>query len=115
MLTAERRVGKYDKKGQLSYVWVKEKQARNEALDCRVYAWAAMQGLIYERRLDIQKIAQARQFSLFKGDALTPPATDVEASPIPMQAPAPVVAMAATAHKNNLKRRASGRSGYVRR
>lgn len=118
MLTAERRVGKYDKKGQLNYVWVKEKQARNEALDCRVYAWAAMQGLIYERRLDLNKLAQLRQFSLFKGDVVTSENTVglIESAPALVKLPQQAVAMpTSSATKTNPKRRASGRSGYVRR
>ncbi|WP_375683768.1 phage terminase large subunit family protein [Bartonella sp. AP285QHHD] len=44
-LTAERKVIKYFK-GFKRIEWQKSEKARNEALDCRVYAYAALQGLI---------------------------------------------------------------------
>jgi phage terminase large subunit GpA-like protein len=47
--TAERRVTEYNQKGELIRTWKKEKGARNEALDCRNYAWAAYLGYKLER------------------------------------------------------------------
>ncbi|OPB29829.1 phage terminase large subunit family protein [Bartonella sp. WD12.1] len=44
-LTAEKKVIKYFK-GHQRIEWHKSETARNEALDCRVYAYAALQGLI---------------------------------------------------------------------
>ncbi|ALE02875.1 phage terminase large subunit family protein [Bartonella ancashensis] len=44
-LTSERKVIKYFK-GFKRIEWQKSEKARNEALDCRVYAYAALQGLI---------------------------------------------------------------------
>jgi phage terminase large subunit GpA-like protein len=44
-LTAERRVTRYHK-GFRIIEWTKPDHARNEALDCRVYAYAALNGLI---------------------------------------------------------------------
>lgn len=44
-MTAERRVTKFSK-GFRFVEWVKPEKARNEAFDCRVYAYAALQGLI---------------------------------------------------------------------
>ncbi|WP_455474714.1 phage terminase large subunit family protein [Bartonella sp. B30(2025)] len=44
-LTAEKKVVKYFK-GFKRIEWQKSEKARNEALDCRVYAYAALQGLI---------------------------------------------------------------------
>lgn len=44
-LTAERKVTRYHK-GFKIVEWTKPDHARNEALDCRVYAYAALQGLI---------------------------------------------------------------------
>ena len=49
--TVEKRVTKLDKRGNEVRTWVKPSNARNEALDCRVYAYAALQGLKIERRL----------------------------------------------------------------
>jgi phage terminase large subunit GpA-like protein len=109
-LTAERRVAEYDKKGALNYSWQKEKHARNEALDCRVYAWAAMQGLIYERGLDIRKLAQARQYTMFQGDPYTSAHRindTIEAAPVAHN-PAPVTP-AKTPPPARGRRRASGR------
>ncbi len=50
-LTAEKQVLKY-KNGYQERVWVKKSNARNEALDEMVYAWAAYQRLLqkYDRR-----------------------------------------------------------------
>lgn len=44
-LTAERQQVRYSK-GHKVVEWVKADKARNEALDCRVYAYSALQGLI---------------------------------------------------------------------
>lgn len=49
--TVERRVTKLDRRGNEVRTWEKPSGARNEALDCRVYAYAALQGLKMERRL----------------------------------------------------------------
>lgn len=70
-ITAERRVAVWDKRNRQYYTWTKDKHRRNEALDCRVYAWAAMVGLVQERRLNIEQLAQVKQFALFKGDPAT--------------------------------------------
>lgn len=40
-LTAERKVVRYEK-GRAKIEWVKDAEKRNEALDCRVYAFAAL-------------------------------------------------------------------------
>jgi len=45
MLTAERIIKTY-RRGMLIREWRKDPGVRNEALDCRVYAYAALQGLI---------------------------------------------------------------------
>lgn len=70
-ITAERRVAVWDKRNRQYYTWTKDKHRRNEALDCRVYAWAAMVGLVQERRLNIEQLAQVKQFALFRGDPAT--------------------------------------------
>jgi phage terminase large subunit GpA-like protein len=44
-LTAERRITKYNTRGQAERVWKKAPGVRNEALDCWVYALAALEGL----------------------------------------------------------------------
>ena len=55
-LTAEKQVLKY-KNGYQERVWVKKSNARNEALDEMVYAWAAYQRLLqkYDRRTIFDK------------------------------------------------------------
>lgn len=50
-VTVEKRTIKRDRRGNEIRTWVKPTGARNEALDCRVYAYAALQGLKIERRL----------------------------------------------------------------
>jgi len=49
--TSERRVTKLDSRGVEVRTWMKPRAIRNEALDCRVYAYAALQALKIERRL----------------------------------------------------------------
>jgi phage terminase large subunit GpA-like protein len=44
-LTSERRINRYPR-GRLVREWVKDPGVRNEALDCRVYAYAALHGLV---------------------------------------------------------------------
>ena len=70
-LTSERRKPHWNKNGKQYYSWVKEKHRRNEALDCRAYAWAAMKGLVQEFRLSVQNLHAIKQLALFKGDPLT--------------------------------------------
>ena len=55
--TIERRVTKFDRRGNEVRSWEKPSGARNEALDCRVYAYAALQGLKIERRLVLARRA----------------------------------------------------------
>jgi len=45
------------KHGQSVRKWVKKKHVANEALDCRVYAYAALQGLIRVRRFNLANAA----------------------------------------------------------
>ncbi|WP_412057101.1 phage terminase large subunit family protein [Bartonella sp. DGB2] len=54
-LTAEYKKIVY-RDGRKKYAWVKAKAARNEALDCRVYAYAALKGLLAE---DVDLTAEA--------------------------------------------------------
>lgn len=68
-LTAERIVTRY-RKGRAVREWVKPNDARNEALDCRVYALAALEGLkALGLRLDVEA----------KRPANAPPRTAAEA------------------------------------
>lgn len=55
--TVERRITKFDRRGNEVRSWEKPSGARNEALDCRVYAYAALQGLKIERRLILARRA----------------------------------------------------------
>lgn len=56
--TAEKRVTKIDMRGNEYRIWEKPAGVRNEALDCRVYAYAALQGLKIERRLILAGVAK---------------------------------------------------------
>ncbi|WP_294348461.1 phage terminase large subunit family protein [Prosthecochloris sp.] len=53
-LTVERRVVKYDRRGRPVRSWVKKSGARNEAWDCMVYGFAALEAL---QRLKFVKLA----------------------------------------------------------
>ncbi len=53
--TIERRVTTYDKRGIEVRTWKCPRGARNEATDCRVLAYAAIQGLKIDRRLVLRK------------------------------------------------------------
>ncbi len=56
-LTAEKQV--LEKKHGFSYTrWILPKGRANEALDCRVYAYAALAGLYATRKLSLDRIAQ---------------------------------------------------------
>ena len=52
-------------------IFIEAARRRNEALDCRAYAWAAMKGLVQEFRLSVQNLHAIKQLALFKGDPLT--------------------------------------------
>ncbi len=54
--------------------WTKKKHVANEALDCRVYAYAALLGLIHTRRFNIAKAAE-----LIRNAMPAPEPTDEEA------------------------------------
>lgn len=56
-LTVERRVVTYDRRGRPVRSWVKPSGARNEAFDCVVYSFAALEALRRLRRCDLSKIA----------------------------------------------------------
>lgn len=55
-LTVERRVVKYDRRGRPVRSWVKPSGARNEAFDCSVYGFAAMEALRRLKRVDLSKV-----------------------------------------------------------
>lgn len=77
-LTAERLIVQ-KVAGSLVRSWKIRKGQANEALDCRVYAYSALQGLVHVRRLDLQ--VQANKLA-----ALAPIAA---AEPAKMAAPVP--------------------------
>lgn len=69
-------------------VWVKTRD-RNEALDCRVYAYAALEGLKFNRNLDLEKIAK-RLAQGPKPKPLSPPnGAPLTGGPIPLTAAGP--------------------------
>ena len=101
--------------------WVKEGKRRNEALDCRVYAWAAYQGLVAERGLSLEVLAlAARELPLGLSDApahepQSAPPADAVATPKPM--PQPQIAakpLAALPWMAPQTQRRVVRSGYLR-
>ncbi|SDM79572.1 Phage terminase, large subunit GpA [Stutzerimonas balearica DSM 6083] len=108
--TVEKRVTRIDGRGNEVRAWQKPSGARNEALDCRVYAYAALQGLKIERRLVLAKLAGA----VIEGERMTSQhepvvVTPNEGSPRLRQAPAP----AAGTHQSPARRVAA--SAYLRR
>lgn len=68
-LVAERRVTTHDKKGQAVRTWVKKSGDRNEALDCFVYALAALEALKSTRP---QLLKTARPYLAPKPEAQAP-------------------------------------------
>ncbi|AXF86655.1 hypothetical protein DTO96_102410 [Ephemeroptericola cinctiostellae] len=114
-LTAERRVVEWDKKGRQIHTWKCDKHKRNEALDCRAYAWAAYVGLVQEKRLNVEQLAQMQQFALFEGDPLTSgqnQTNEVEPAPAPGQNKP---AAPPRAKPPSQGRRRVSQSSYVRR
>ena len=108
--TVEKRVTRIDARGNEVRAWQKPSGARNEALDCRVYAYAALQGLKIERRLVLAKLAGA----VIEGELMTSQHEPVvarpnEGSPRLRQAPA----AAAGTHQSPARRVAA--SAYLRR
>ena len=122
-LTSERRKPHWNKNGKQYYSWVKEKHRRNEALDCRAYAWAAMKGLVQEFRLNVQNLHDLKQLALFKGDPLTSGQAVLDEVPEPIAAVTtnktnPAAQMPVTHRKAappNGRGRRVVKSGYVRR
>jgi len=79
--TSEKRITKPDKRGNEVRTWIKPSGARNEALDCRVYAYAALQGLKIERRL---ALASRRAVELPEEAETLPLVVPLEQAPKPV-------------------------------
>ncbi|MGQ5522636.1 phage terminase large subunit family protein [Chitinimonas sp. PSY-7] len=101
--TVEKRITKVDKLGNEVRVWEKPSGARNEALDCRVYAYAALQGLKIERRLVLVKRSLLPQ-----EPSLPVPVTEPVSQPPPTPPAQPPP-------RTDMPARRSSRSGYLRR
>lgn len=82
-LTAERRRTKYVK-GFAVTEWWKPEKARNERLDCRVYAFAALQGLII---MGANLNREAKRLAAKLGLDVEPPAPVTESEPVATPAP----------------------------
>ncbi|QDQ24942.1 phage terminase large subunit family protein [Chitinimonas arctica] len=108
--TVEKRLTKTDKRGQEIRIWEKPAGARNEALDCRAYAYAALQGLKIERRLVLAKrtIVPAYEAPEPAAQPSPPPARPAEITAQAPRAPPPSGA-------NRLPVRRTVRSGYLKR
>lgn len=72
MLTAERIVKSY-RRGLLIREWRKDPGVRNEALDCRVYAYAALQGLVALGLRVADEAARISDLPLFQPRKMPPP------------------------------------------
>jgi capsid protein len=86
--TVERRISKLDKRGNEVRSWVKPPGARNEAFDCRVYAYAALLGLKTERRLVLARRPAADGLDRMAGET-PPPKISNETPPAPDKSPEP--------------------------
>ncbi|MDR2365423.1 MAG: phage terminase large subunit family protein [Zoogloeaceae bacterium] len=87
--TVETMVTSIDTRGRETRKWVKPRSVRNEALDCRVYAYAAMVGLKVERGLML-----ARQYLPGMASATEPPIIAAESVKAEAQKPAPLAPLA---------------------
>jgi len=95
--TIEKRITKMDARGNNVRVWVKPSGARNEGLDCRVYAYAALCGLKIEKKLVLT--------ALPTGQMAVP--TEIETEPVRAVVTPPALATP--------QRRRSRASPYLRR
>jgi phage terminase large subunit GpA-like protein len=77
--TVETMVTSIDTRGRETRKWVKPRGARNEALDCRVYAYAAMVGLKVERGLALWVTGDRRRET-----------EELPAASPPLESPSPV-------------------------
>jgi phage terminase large subunit GpA-like protein len=83
-MTAERKVTRYVK-GFKIIEWHKPEKDRNEAFDCRVYAYSALQGLIIGGiNLNKRAKAMAEDFAAKRGEDMTEPKE--AAAPAPTEA-----------------------------
>lgn len=119
---AERLVTTMDSKGRMVRAWVKGGKRRNEALDCRVYAWAAYQGLVAERSISLDVLAlAARELPLALPDGpaeataeVLPAADAVPVAPQPVAMPVPRVPQVSQVWAQAAPQRRVMRSGYLR-
>lgn len=104
-LTAEKQV--LEKKHGFSFTrWILPKGRANEALDCRVYAYAALAGLYAVRKLSLDRIAQMIEqatagvvAAAVDSEALATVVEEMTASPpVPPAPPAPPVPQPRRAH-----------------
>lgn len=106
-LTSEKRITKTDRTGREVRVWEKPRDLRNEALDCRVYAYCALQGLKIERRMVLARhVAQPAP----------PPETDHPAARVaPAQKPRQALPVRTAPAAKPPQVRRTARSTYLRR
>lgn len=113
--TVERRVTKLDRRGNEVRTWEKPSGARNEALDCRVYAYAALQGLKMERRMVLAK--RGVEAVEPQDTAPPPPPPGIAAQPAPdtRNEPEPPQAAPPQGGQARPKARRVAQSAYLRR
>jgi phage terminase large subunit GpA-like protein len=107
-VTAEKLVIRYEK-GQPIREWHKHEKARNEALDCRVYALAALKIMQPSlRRMKERLMAHPRVQQIPVPKAATPsPATSPKPADMPAMAPEPAPRKTAKVHRSPAARRAN--------
>lgn len=108
--TVEKRVTRIDRRGAEVRSWEKPAGARNEPLDCRVYAYAALLGLKIERRMVLAR-------RVIVADEQQPPA---EQAPVPQpRAPPSATSQPSEPMPNGTAPRVPARrvaqSGYLKR
>jgi phage terminase large subunit GpA-like protein len=74
-LTAEKAFKVFDKHGYPHKVWKKKEGARNEALDCNVYALAALQYLVIHQKIKMEQMIEIFTAAASEQKANTPAAS----------------------------------------
>ena len=101
--TCEKRVTRLNNKGREVRAWEKPKGSRNEPLDCRVYAYAAIQGLKVERGLIINK--KTYTDIIIDNDNNAPKVKTFEQKPLSVDAP--IIANVQVPKKKRISRKST--------
>ncbi|WP_321336554.1 phage terminase large subunit family protein [Breoghania sp.] len=116
-LTAEKKVTRYQK-GFRVIGWEKKDKARNEAFDCRVYAYAALQGLLAggwslnKAAAKIERETGGQAVLAVKNDAGSDDKTQILPSAVIKEASEPAAPVGKASRKIKRRRRVA-RSGFM--